>query len=377
MCKGTFVGNRTKLWNLYGVTHEYRHLYFATKAYYMYINDLVPQCTSVALTAASKASNFGLTTFFYPNMIGRKIAEYIYYGHFDYDEWTTNMFNTFTHSLKYAIAVSNGTIAQAQYSTFGHLLKIKQPLHFRNVEGRLPQVSGGRYGNSFVQPPDFSSAMKKQDPQTWQCVIHLTSQSCDFDLTMYIMYDFVRGLDEYNPLDYYHITTYKLKLQRGKVVSIHEPHYYFYRYVFIRPTLAIAESKGNSVCTVKCTIDVLLPFWDFDWENEAKMEPNLPDLGNPAGLALAYILWDFWPRSWVSAESECTDIGGHLPSVTSQEEAEFLDKVAWGKFSPRQLFKNPCRWATGVCAFYIGLNKTAVSTHSLLYFLVHIAIYLI
>ena len=70
--------------------------------------------------------------------------------------------------------------------------------------------------------------------------------------------------------------------------------------------------------------------------------------------------------SWDDADQVCRDLGGHLPSVTGEEDRQLLETlILGGDFTSDQtdsIYHTPCRHWGPLCGVYLGLQHPWVST---------------
>ena len=210
-------------------------------------------------------------------------------------------------------------------------------------------------------------------PPQCQSVIDVWSTGCDVTLTVHVLYDLIEKDVAQNHLyisgplySYYHHVSVSSTLLDGILLSVLEPYFYTRRYVFLQPTsFSMAKMVDNATdCKLHCIVDICHPYGETQSESrsgsmsESRSQSRSKPLTNPLPLTLPqiYLFWQVYDISWGEAESVCAGIGGHLPSITSQEEFVYYEDVIRGRFNPDMLYRNPCRWYTVVCPYFIGLN---------------------
>ena len=123
-------------------------------------------------------------------------------------------------------------------------------------------------------------------------------------------------------------------------------------------------SNTSLICKVCFSIDISRQYGVLKMHEEmrwANTKVSLP--AHVSQFNQVYIIWGYTSLSWQEGNRKCRQLDGFLPSITTKEETDFLEKVVLGKFTPRQLSIHLCRSLSVICSFFMGLDSRLVSVH--------------
>ena len=149
-------------------------------------------------------------------------------------------------------------------------------------------------------------------------------------------------------------------LHRRTNVTFSQPYFYFRRFLILR--ILNVTTSTPEICKVRLNIDIRRQFGVLNIDEEhswTDTEAFLPVQASQ--MTHVYVAWGYTNLTWNEANTNCSAMGGYLPSVTTKEELDFLEKAVYGKFTPAQLVIHPCRALSVVCSFFMGLNTRLVS----------------
>ena len=219
--------------------------------------------------------------------------------------------------------------------------------------------SGRQFGIGHVYSiigADYSHS--PTNDQHLETVIDFWAQPCSVRLSITLTYQLSRVRTS---TKLYHLQ-FTIQLQPHTKLSLSQPQFYFRRYILLK--MNKITSDASVTCKMGFDIDIKRRFGEITayeenmWMKFGKKE-SIP--GKISEFANVYVAWGYESLSWKEANTKCSAMGGHLPSVTTKEELDFLEKAVWGKFTSAQLQTHPCRLSSVVCSFFMGLDTRLVS----------------
>ena len=327
-CANKSLLSTDKYWN-YMIGQKY------SKAYI--VNPLIPQCGHISALATQLNRPSGDLLATQHSDLTTQYIRNTFVG-------IESMLHRFVNSLEHNILVSTSDVAEAGKEQYGIS-------HIRALVSPDPH---------YWQPvPSFY--------QNLQSAITFWSNNCFVHLSVLLRYEFDHGITPYSKM-VYHQWQFSAHLRLGETLTYTEPYCYYRRYIFLR---VLPLNLHAATCKVSFAIDIHKPFGNLTYAEEITELDRVHELPLPASqLTHAYVAWGYKSLTWNDAHSKCRAVGGYLPSITSNEESEFLERVVWGKSHASQFAADhPCRVSTVVYSFYLGLNTSQVSiiNYTLLY----------
>ena len=150
----------------------------------------------------------------------------------------------------------------------------------------------------------------------------------------------------------WHIVDLLISQRDGESVIYHDYFLFEQRHIILLPQDS-PEGFSDS-CSLQFSIDPLV---------------QIPQSGSTrvTSKSLIYYVIDFNHNlNWITAKEICGKVGGHLPSVTSEDERSFLRNLLMGAVEdsdkdPLLSLHSLCRYYGTMCAMFLGLNNTKVS----------------
>ena len=153
-------------------------------------------------------------------------------------------------------------------------------------------------------------------------------------------------------LGLWHITGVSVSLTASHTFTWTDTYAFEHRHLLV----STDEPKGNCRLVVKSDPLSTRP---IDLSGQV-IHPHREEGGKYVYVINAHLM-----KSWTRAEQICQLLGGHLPTITSYEENQYLRNILAGNLFPQIAFRNPCRIYDPLCAIFIGLGHNRVSSEAL------------
>ena len=287
------------------------------------LNNLYPLCSQITASLAQPILSVSDLLQSRHTKVTKQYIEYTFLG-------KNKQLHKYSHSLNHAILI-NTSDPLGQFG-IGHVRSIE------NADSRFCKVPSGH--------------------QQLQTVIVFWTQLCTIHVSINLVYEYsVSSIKQTNQIYFFHFTT---RLQPLANVTFTQCFLYFRRYVILKIHKIV--SHKSAICKIKFYIDTQRQFGMLQVLEELYWTEINVSIPVPLShIKQVYIAWGYTSLSWNEANAKCSAMGGYLPSVTTKDEIDFLEKAVWGKFTPRQLVIHPCRASPVVCTFFMGFNIRLVS----------------
>ena len=262
------------------------------------ISDLVPQCSQVSAYTQQQLS---------PSII-----DLLHTRHTEVSkEYITNTFfgsrpklNKYVHSLSHAIlmnAINPFSNASKQFG-IGHVKSLEYERYMH----------------------DSFALLSHHQLQT---VIEFWTKHCAIHMSVIFVYEL--STMEFST-DMYHLR-FTSRLQPGNNLTYTQPFFYFRRYIILQ--VHGMTSSTPLICKVCFSVDIKRQFGMLQVTEEIRrMRDSVWDPNENASVSNhVYIAWGYRSLRWNEANAKCSAMGGYLPSVTTKEEIDFLEKACLGK----------------------------------------------
>ena len=290
------------------------------------LSDLVPQCSQISAFVAQPTTSFTDMLHTRQTKVTGQYIENTFLG-------IQQKLHKYSHSLNHNL-----------------LINASKPLSYSEEQFGIGHVRSLLNTDS----PLFYTPISHKQLET---MIAFWTQSCVVHLTINLVYEYsiaIRSSKLYN-------IQFTTKLQPETNVTFRQPYFYFRRYIILK--IHKVTSHESAICNIGFIIDTNKQFGVPKGLEELRLVETTTSL--PVHLSLhdhVYVAWGYKSLSWHEANARCSAMGGYLPSVTTMDEIDFLEKAVWGKFTPHQLYIHPCRSWSVVCSFFMGLNNRLVSS---------------